>query len=50
MGMGSKKELTVKENLAKARAKSHKTQKKNGHFKRMLEIRWSNHKKKKDDD
>lgn len=27
-----KKELTVKENLAKARKKAHKTMRKNGHY------------------
>jgi len=34
-----KKELTLKEHLELAREKAHETQKKNGHYKKMQDIR-----------
>ncbi len=38
--MKIKHEMTVKENLEKARQSAHKTMIKNGHYKRMAQARW----------
>lgn len=37
----TKTDITVKENLTKARKKAHLTMIKNGHFKRMIAKRWA---------
>lgn len=34
------KKLTLQEHLNKVRKIAHETQRKNGHFNKMLEIRW----------